>query len=1059
MAVINGAPKKLDLPAKISLDGVVSLENFDAGSPVYSSMLTLVQQVSYVLSDKVFTYSPETFNLDTAVIKWQKENAQNVFGFVPSVQHMEARLGAGAIALGYVFSPDFDLSKRHIPQSILASSGTLLHLRESLNQLSLFHALANPIVTHISSAGYNGAVDGGLTSDYCVALELSDELGFGLLSPVLPKETQHMALLSTLLSKAALPSIHIFDGLAALDPVVVRETCSQKSLKQIFDAVTKQMGTSDFKHLDIEGKVLKTFKLLNEKLGTTYKPFEFHGHQQAEHIFVTFGSSESSLASKVATVLAESGHKVGSINVRLYRPFIEEEFLQALPSSCRSITVLGQVEDEERVTGSNAHSHLYQDVVAALTLSALEGRNIAVADEKYSPQHTWDFRSMAALFGKIIGSLISVSEILSEKDNNSAQVRLLTLDDSIYSDATAGLASMIASSPNATIAVHQVHDNIIQGGLSCSDVSTSGKLQPFIPNVTFISSEKVLGEVDVVSEVQSGGAIILALSGVKDEDVEKKLPYEFRAALVAKNIQLWLLDASASPLVVANETLAAPLLQLALRKVLEQSNIEVGNSDSLNIAKTQLEELTSEIELALKRFEVPESWTSEETDAKSSLKAQIKGNSFAPFNRSDEETSSRLEDWIIAAKGAVFKEAYATQSVLRPDVGVKTAVVHVKEHRRLTPMSYDRNVFHIEFDLGESGLTYAIGEALGIHAENDAQDVKDFIKWYGLNPEKIVQVPSREDPYILENRTVYQALIQNVDIFGRPPKRFYESLAEFAREETDKKNLLTLSLPEGATEFKRRAEVDTITFADILAEFPSAHPSFHDLVRIVSPLKRREYSIASSQHVTPTSVSLLIVTVGWTDPKGRDRFGLTTRYLNSLKAGAPVTVSVKPSVMKLPIKSTAPIIMAGLGTGLAPFRAFVQERAYQRDVLGQDIGSVLLYLGSRHQREEYLYGEEWEAYQAAGVITLMGKAFSRDQPQKIYIQDRMRQTLEDIRQGYVREEGSFYLCGPTWPVPDVTEVLQEAVEVELKSQGAKKVDGRREVETLKEAGRFVLEVY
>jgi sulfite reductase (NADPH) flavoprotein alpha-component len=163
--------------------------------------------------------------------------------------------------------------------------------------------------------------------------------------------------------------------------------------------------------------------------------------------------------------------------------------------------------------------------------------------------------------------------------------------------------------------------------------------------------------------------------------------------------------------------------------------------------------------------------------------------------------------------------------------------------------------------------------------------------------------------------------------------------------------------------------------------------------------------------------------------------------------------------MKLPAQTTAPIIMAGLGTGLAPFRAFVQERAYQKTVLGQPIGSVLLYLGSRHRREEYLYGEEWEAYQAAGVVTLVGKAFSRDQPHKIYIQDRMRQTMDEIRQAYFRDEGSFYLCGPTWPVPDVTEVLQEAVELERKAHGAKKVDGRREIETLKDAGRFVLEVY
>ncbi|KAI7299100.1 hypothetical protein KC315_g17767, partial [Hortaea werneckii] len=336
------------------------------------------------------------------------------------------------------------------------------------------------------------------------------------------------------------------------------------------------------------------------------------------------------------------------------------------------------------------------------------------------------------------------------------------------------------------------------------------------------------------------------------------------------------------------------------------------------------------------------------------------------------------------------------------------------------------------------------------------------IKWYGLNPEEIVEVPSREDPNVLENRTVYQALIQNVDIFGRPPKRFYEALSEYATDDKEKTQLLMLGTggnQESVVEFKRRAEVDTVTFADILLEFPSAHPSFHEIVRIVNPMKRREYSVASSQKVTPNSISLLIVTVNWVDPKGRDRFGQATRYLNSLPVGAPVTVSVKPSVMKLPPKSTQPIIMAGLGTGLAPFRAFVQERAWQREQ-GMPIGDVFLYMGARHQREEYLYGEEWEAYQDAGIITLIGRAFSRDQPQKIYIQDRMRQTLHDIRRAYLREEGAFYLCGPTWPVPDVTSVLEEAVEVESAAVGdKKKKDGHKEIEKLKEEGRYVLEVY
>ena len=299
--------------------------------------------------------------------------------------------------------------------------------------------------------------------------------------------------------------------------------------------------------------------------------------------------------------------------------------------------------------------------------------------------------------------------------------------------------------------------------------------------------------------------------------------------------------------------------------------------------------------------------------------------------------------------------------------------------------------------------------------------------------------------------------MQNVDILGKPPKRFYESLALYATDAAEKSKLEALGGAAGAEDFKKRSETDTATYVDVFAEFPSARPAFHDLARIVAPLKRREYSIASAQAVTPTTVALMIVVVTWVDPLGRTRYGHATRFLSQLKPGARVTASVKPSVMKLPTSDTAPLILAGLGTGLAPFRAFIQYRAMQK-AQGASIGAILLYLGARHQREEYLYGEEWEAYLDAGVITLLGAAFSRDQPSKIYIQDRMRQTMDDIVQSYIRDEGSFYLCGPTWPVPDVTAVLEEAVAVAGRASG-KKVDGARAIEQLKEDGRYVLEVY
>lgn len=312
----------------------------------------------------------------------------------------------------------------------------------------------------------------------------------------------------------------------------------------------------------------------------------------------------------------------------------------------------------------------------------------------------------------------------------------------------------------------------------------------------------------------------------------------------------------------------------------------------------------------------------------------------------------------------------------------------------------------------------------------------------------------------METRTVFQALQQNVDLFGRPAKKFYEDLSEWAEDEEQKKLLTSLSTPEGAVDFKRRAEVETVTYADLLEEFTSAHPPIEELVKMIPPTKRREYSVSSSQKVHPNSVHLLVVVVDWKDQRDRERFGQCTRYLSHLDIGDVVTVSLKPSVMKLPPRSEQPIIMAGLGTGLAPFRAFVEERAWQK-AQGMKIGAVMLYLGSRHQKEEYLYGEEWEAYRDAGIITTLGQAFSRDQPKKVYIQDVMRSTMTDIKTALMAQEGSFYLCGPTWPVPDVQEVLEEAIRAHAEAEGnaASSVESSKVIEELKDAHRYVLEVY
>ncbi|KAB2111138.1 Sulfite reductase [NADPH] flavoprotein component [Alternaria gaisen] len=1039
------------------------------GGPTYLTAQTLVQQVAYALSDKIFAYSAESFDLDVAVKYWQEQGEKNALGYQTGVSSLETRTGAGAIALGYMFSKDFDLKKRHIPQSIVASSSTLNYLRASLDQLSALYSVANPLTAHIAAVDYSANSSAGLVTDYVSSLTLAEDLGLGLVCSPSVFETQHMSLFATLLS-SVLPTIHTYDGISVgRETARLVDTLDQTRLHNSYEAVLKAVSEVDKKHSDTAGRVLRLLQAFNDELGEDYKLFDYYGHQEAESVLVVFGTVEASLTAQVANALSKDGDKVGVVNVRVYRPFVEEAFLEALPKSTRRIAVLGQVKDEAAVLDPAEYSRLYSDVLASVQFAY--DRDVEVTDVKYSREQVWTPSNFLDAFRQIHAEkegaeVRSYVDILNTADVK--QYSFWNLDESSAANAPVVVGKLLSSDSSKNVFVRSGHDNLVQGGVTRTDIRNADYTieAPYAveqADVAFIGDIAILKEFDILNSVKPDSSIIVKLPGVKNEDVEKKLSPAFRKALVDKDVQLFVLDPLLSEAVAEDESLESFLTQLAFLKIAREDLLTSGLSKlaAINGSSDVFEKLTQQLESALREVEVPAAWGTVEEDVEPiRLPSDINVNSFAPFDRIETEPPTLLKDWQIAAKGFAFKEAFGTANQVRPDLGVKTSIVHVKERRRLTPKNYDRNIFHIEFDLGDSGVTYAIGEALGIHAENDEKQVDEFIKWYGLNPDEIVEVPSREDPNVLVNRTVYQSLLQNVDIFGRPPKRFYEALAEFADDEREKRELLQLLSAEGATEFKRRAEVDTVTYADILLEFPSAHPSFHDIVRIVSPMKRREYSIASAQHVTPNSVSLLIVTVNWVDPKGRDRFGQATRYLNSLKIGSPVTVSVKPSVMKLPTKTTAPIIMAGLGTGLAPFRAFVQERAYQKQQ-GHEIGEVLLYMGSRHQREEYLYGEEWEAYQDAGIITLIGRAFSRDQPQKIYIQDRMRESLTDIRRAYLEKEGSFYLCGPTWPVPDVTEVLQEAVEVEhkVKNVGAKKVDSRKEIEKLKDEGRYVLEVY
>lgn len=888
----------------------------------YLTAQTLVQQVAYTLSDKLFSYSPETFALDCAVKSWSLSGQTNGRGVITTVNCMETRLGAANVLLGYVFSPDSDPEKKAVAKSIISSSASLLPMRSALDQLALLYNSSSPFVAHVAAVDLDVAAS-KMVTDYVSTMTVAQETGVGLITSFSAHEAQHMALFATL-AATVLPTVHIYDGVhVSRGSTKVTDVLDQVGLQNIFSSIIEEQKETS-KKADQATRVNSILRSLNAELGTTYSMYEYEGHHEPDAVLVVFGSVESSLATQVAAALAKTGEKIGVIAVRVYRPFSESYFLEALPKSVKRISVLGQVIDQNATVDATVQSALYTDVIAATTMSNTWNLAPPITDIKYPRGAVWSPRQFAWIFDQMVhqqdvsieipeealtseASTIDSFDLLTEQEEGVKQYIFWDIDDAPTVPAAAVIARLLSEDGERAISFSATYDNVPLAGIFQAEIRSSKKAveAPFhveSADVAVINDIALLSKFDLIARTKRGGSLILK-STIKDEDLEKRLPAPFKRAVVQKGINLIILDPSA----IGEEASAVArdaLVQLAFLRV-ANAPVSLEKLSVYNLDAEAVHQASGKLDGALRKVEIPKEWaeTVDENEI-TDLPALPQVNSFTTNEEKHVvEPSYILKSNQFVAQALSFREAYGIQSALRPDLGMRNYIVKVKENKRLTPDYYDRNIFHIEFDLTGTHMEYDIGEALGIHAQNDPEEVAEFIRFYRLNINEVVEVPSRDDPEVLEIRTVFQALSQNVDLFGRPPKRFYEALAGFAENVVEKKALLNLSSADGAAEFKRRAEEDTCTFADILREYPSAHPDFYDLVRIVSPMKRREYSIASSQKAHPNAVHLLIVVVNWVDPKGRERFGQATKFLSTLSMGAEVTVSIKPSVMKLPPSS------------------------------------------------------------------------------------------------------------------------------------------------------------
>ncbi|MCC7121528.1 MAG: flavodoxin domain-containing protein [Gammaproteobacteria bacterium] len=318
-----------------------------------------------------------------------------------------------------------------------------------------------------------------------------------------------------------------------------------------------------------------------------------------------------------------------------------------------------------------------------------------------------------------------------------------------------------------------------------------------------------------------------------------------------------------------------------------------------------------------------------------------------------------------------------------------TVTASVLANQRLTGRHSTKDVRHLEFALDTTGFAYEPGDSVTVTAPNAAAVVDELLEtmgWSAAEPVRLGEATLRLDE-VLRSRL-------ELTLLARP------TLAAIAAR-SDHGSLHAALAGDGAA---LAAYVRDRQVADVLRE-SGARLSAQTFVDIARPLTRRAYSIASSRHATPDELHLTVAIVDGRHA-GRPRPGCASGFLAARETGDEVTLSLERNpAFRLPPSDDAAIIMIGPGTGVAPFRAFVEER-----VARGARGRHWLFFGERTQREDFLYQLEWQRHLRQGGLALLDVAFSRDTAHKLYVQDRLRERARELH-AWLEEGAHVYVCG------------------------------------------------
>ncbi len=363
-------------------------------------------------------------------------------------------------------------------------------------------------------------------------------------------------------------------------------------------------------------------------------------------------------------------------------------------------------------------------------------------------------------------------------------------------------------------------------------------------------------------------------------------------------------------------------------------------------------------------------------------------------------------------------------------------------NRKLTGDGSNKDTRHFEISLSSSGLAYEVGDSLGVFPKNDLELVEGILKNQGFSGDEPVTNPDGKTVSLRE------ALSKDY-IISEPAKQLLQALPDKDSSSAFLKDLLDPGSKSHLDVYLWGRDV-----LDLLEEFTAAKFAPEEFVKVLRKLQPRLYSIASSQKAVGESVHLTVAIVRYQPERsGHLHRGVCSTFLAERAEGdgkVPVFVHTAKH-FRVPENPDTAAIMIGPGTGIAPFRAFLQERKAD----GAS-GKNWLFFGEQKAASDYFYKEEFEAWQSEGVLSKFVTAFSRDQAQKIYVQHRMLENAEELYD-WLENGAIFYVCGDASRMAkDVDTALHQIVE----QVGAKTTEQAKEyVDALKKEKRYRKDVY